>query len=335
MTKIKYLIIILAIIFNNNLNADFWDDVAKPFKKAVEKIDDFFNDVSKNLEKHLNTKLTRKADYEARKLLLKGLKESADLTLKIAQEAVDITMTGAEATANAAVEAAKIFLKGLENVSAGSLEGAAVAARGIIEGVKQGAILSLEAGQYVVSNALNLIKINEISYSGKLSGLSQGKFGNIKVKGAIAGNAFPTLTLNLDVNDIAGSIVSVVSSLANSLKDLVNPFAQKAEIVKSDVSVAQKSINQPLPQEFSQLDKALDEVNKKLAEIKQEQEQMKLAYSKYFSQSIDVLAKTVKDAGICNGRDCVIARRVFVERAAEFDALHKELNELKTKVKIF
>lgn len=326
--KIKFYLITLIIIFNLNLKANIFEDIGSAFNK----VGDFFVDIGNQIARHLNTKITRGPDYAARKAALESAKAVATAFLTVADEAIRGTMTGAEETAKIAVDAAQGFVSGIGIVTTGALKASAEASKVIIEGVKQGTLLSLNAGQYVITNALNLININEISYSGKLSALAQGKFGNIKVKGAIAGNNFPPLTLNLDINDIFGSIASVATGLASSLKDLINPFAQKAQIVSSGVDQVQKALNQDPTQQFINLDKAMEEVNAKLAQIKQEQETMKLSYSKYMSQAIDVLAKTVKEAGIPTDRDSVVARRVLVERAPEFDALQKQLRDLKTQL---
>lgn len=227
----------------STLHADWLDDALNDLKAAAHAVDDAFTTAGHEIEKGANTainalkdhftstKLTRSVDYEIRKKAMQAALWSANLVLNGTQQASTGILTISEEAAKTALSAAEGFLDVVvKNASTGILEGGAAAAQGVLEGVKQGSIATLQGTQWVVSNVAGQFDITRIAYAGDLKSLEHGVFGNVACEGKLLTQPF-SFNFDLDPRSLASvgkSIEGLVTKCGDTLKEkIINPIEEK------------------------------------------------------------------------------------------------------------
>ncbi|HZW60673.1 MAG TPA: hypothetical protein VFF04_00435 [Candidatus Babeliales bacterium] len=199
-----------------------------------------------------DTQTTRAIDFGIRYAALETAHATATATLQSAKAVATGPMIAARETAKAALNAAEGFLETVgKNVSRGVLSGSATAAKGILEGVKQGTVWTLEGTRFVLTQGLaNMFDINRIYYKESLSELKNGVLGNVKIDYSIfnqSTSASVTIDAKASFDAFTTAVKPFIDSVVHTLQDKVfNPVKNAVEQVHDILAPTQHVTVQPI-----------------------------------------------------------------------------------------
>ncbi len=226
------------------IKANIFDKIGKGFKKAGESIKKTAEKAGKDIEKTAkkvggeikkagdtavdaigdrfkDTKLTRAADYAARKAALETALATANGTLTATKTIVSGTLATTEKSAKLALSGAEAFLSDVvKQASPALLKAAATTAKTTIEATKITTVATLKGTTWVVKNSVDQITIRHLRYTADLKSLEKGVLGNVICEGTFFGKDFK-VAFDLDPRDIS-SIKKSIKPILNALEEIFN-----------------------------------------------------------------------------------------------------------------